>query len=99
MEFFDNALNKAKDVFDVACHKTDEIVTIQKQKFSIATLKRKRSADLEKLGIIYFKLICNEEIEDEETLGLVEEIKDKTVKIKDLRAEMQAVKEKNNDEL
>lgn len=99
MEFFDNALNKAKDAIDVTRRKTDEIVTVQKLKFDIASTKRKRSLDLEKLGIIYFKLLQDAEIEDEDTLNLVEEIREKTLKIKELRAEIDAVKENNNDEI
>lgn len=99
MDFFDNAINKAKDVFDFAYRKTDEIVTVQKQKFDIATLKRKRNEDFEKLGKIYFKLISDNEIEDTETLILVEEIKQKNEKIKELRAEIEAAKEIEDDEI
>ena len=29
MGFFDNAINKTKEVFDVACKKTDEVVTVE----------------------------------------------------------------------
>ncbi len=97
MDFFDNAISKAKDAFDVACRKTDEIVTTQKQKFDIATLKRRRSEDLEKLGMIYFKLISKTEIEDTETLLLVEAIKEKNNKIKELRAEIEAAKGTNDE--
>ena len=99
MDFFDNAITKAKDAFDVACRKTDEIVTTQKQKFDIASLKKRRSEDLEKLGVIYFKLISETEIEDTETLLLVEEIKEKNNKIKELRAEIEAANGKTDDEL
>lgn len=99
MDFFDNAFSKAKDAFDVAVRKTDEVVTVQKLKFEVASLKRKRSTDLENLGIIYFKMLSNTEIEDEETLALVEGIKEKNLKIMELRAEIDAAKEKNNDEL
>ncbi len=99
MEFFDNALNKAKDALDITRRKTDEIVTIQKLKFDIASTKRKRSYELEKLGVIYFKMIQNEDIEDEEILSLVEGIKEKTLKIKELRYEIDSAKENNNDEI
>ena len=68
----------------------------------IFDIDSKKSALAEERGIKAYssldELICDKEIEDEETLNLVEEIKDKTIKIKELRAEMQALKEKNNDE-
>ena len=31
MSFIDDAINKTKEVFDVACKKTDEVVTTQKK--------------------------------------------------------------------
>ena len=39
MGFLDDAINKTKEVFDVACQKTGEVVTTEKQKFNIASLK------------------------------------------------------------
>ncbi len=99
MDFFDNALNKAKDAFDIARHKTDEVFSTQKQKFDIASLKRKRSGDFEELGIIYFKMIKDSEIEDDVTFALVESIKEKNAKIRQLREEIEAAKGRNNDEL
>lgn len=99
MDFFDNAFNKAKDVFDVAYRKTDEIVTTQKQRFEIATLKRKRNEDLVKLGKIYFKLISDTNIDDDDTLILIEKIKEKNNKIKELREEIEATKGNSDDEL
>ena len=99
MDFFDNALNKAKDAFDIAVRKSDEVVTVQKLKFEVASIKKKRSDDLEKLGIIYFKMLSNSEIEDDETRALVESVKEKNLKIKELRADIEEAKEKNNDEL
>jgi len=99
MDFFDNAFNKAKDVFDVAYRKTDEIVTTQKQRFEIATLKRKRNEDLVELGKIYFKLISDTNIDDDDTLILMEKIKEKNNKIKELREEIEATKGNNDDEL
>ena len=59
MSFIDDAINKTKEVFDVACKKTDEVVTTQKQKFSIASLESKREKDFADLGRIYFELAKN----------------------------------------
>ena len=92
MDFFDNALNKAKDAIDIACSKTDKIVTEQKQKFDIAALKKKRRDDFEKLGKIYYKKECGEDISDVEIKTLIDQITDKNKKIKELRDEIVAAK-------
>ena len=57
MEFLDSALVKAKEVFDVACKKTNEVVSSGKQKFDVASIESKRSKDFEKLGKLYFNMI------------------------------------------
>ena len=57
MDFLDNALEKAKEVFDVARTKTTEVVSTQKQKFDVVSLENKRSKDFEQLGIFYFDMI------------------------------------------
>ena len=51
MDFFDDAVNKAKEALDVACKKTNEVVTTQKQRFDIASLEAKRTRDFEALGL------------------------------------------------
>ena len=63
MDFFDNALDKAKEAIDIVSKKTGEVVTAQKQKFDIASLENKKAKDFEKLGEIYFSLIKDAEIE------------------------------------
>ena len=54
MDFIDDAVTKAKEAFDVACKKTNEVVTTQKQKFDIASLEAKRTKDFEALGRFYY---------------------------------------------
>ena len=56
MGFFEDAISKTKEVFDVVCQKTGEIVTTEKQKISIASLKSKREKDYAALGKIYFEI-------------------------------------------
>lgn len=94
MDFFDNAVSKAKEAFDVACKKTNEVVSAQKQKFDAASISNKRDKDFEELGKIYFEMIKNTEPEDEKIKALVEEIKDKNQKIKDIQDEINAAKNK-----
>ena len=81
MDFLDNAVNKAKEVFDVAYQKTSEAVNVGKQKFDIAATEGKMEKDFASLGKIYYALIENQEIEDDKTLKLVLAIKDKKAKI------------------
>lgn len=92
MEFFDNAFSKAKEVFDVACKKTGEVVSVQKQKIDIATIESKRNKDFLSLGKIYFKKIKDTEIEDKEIASLVEAIKEKNEQIKQINEEIKETK-------
>lgn len=92
MDFLDNAVNKAKEVFDVACKKTNEVVTTQKQKFDIATIVSKRNKNFEALGKLYFEAVKDTEIEDDEVKSLVAKIKEKTELIKQINEEMGAIK-------
>ena len=48
MGFLEDAVGKTKEVFDIACKKTDEILTLEKQKFNLASLKSKREKDIRK---------------------------------------------------
>ena len=64
MEFFDNALNKAREAIGIACKKTEEVVSVQKQKFDIATIENKRNKDFEKLGKLYFEVFGENETKE-----------------------------------
>lgn len=89
MEYFENAVNKAKDVFDVAISKTDKLVKRQKLNFEIASLKNKRSKDLEKLGVIYFKSLNGYEADGDMVNSLAESVKEKNKLIKEMREEIE----------
>ncbi|MBR7133261.1 MAG: hypothetical protein IKD04_06975 [Clostridia bacterium] len=94
MEFLDNAVTKAKEAFDIACKKTNEVVSTQKQKFDIAAIENKRDKDYERLGKLYFELVKNSEIENAEIEAIVTEIKEKNEKIKALKEEINSSKNK-----
>lgn len=94
MGFFDNALNKTKEVLDVACKKTDEVVTIEKQKFAIASLKSKREKDYADLGRIYYEIIKESTELDDDTRNLVDAISEKSEEIERLNADIQNIKNK-----
>ena len=88
MDFFDEAVGKAKDIFDVACKKTGEAVNTGKLKLEIATLETKMDKDYEALGKIYY-----ESIKDSDDLETA------TAKIRDLISEKQSKIEAIKEEL
>ena len=94
MSFIDDAINKTKEVFDVACKKTDEVVTTQKQKFSIASLESKREKDFADLGRIYFELAKNSTDLTDEARNLVDAISEKNAEIARLDQDIQNTKNK-----
>ena len=94
MDFFDDAVSKDKEVFGVAKKKTEDVVTTQKQKFDIASMENKLEKDYSALGKLYFKIVENEEIEDENVKSIVEMIKEKNQKITEIKEEMSANKNK-----
>ena len=94
MDFLDNAIDKAREIFDVASKKTTEVVTTQKQKFDISSIENKRSKDFQKLGEIYYEQIKDTQIENEEIKILVEEIAIKNQKIDELNEEINNAKNK-----
>ena len=94
MDFLDNATVKAKEIFDVARKKTNETVGIQKQKFNIGSLENKRSKDFEVLGEIFYNKIKNGDVVDADVSEIVSSIDEKNDKIKQLKEEINTVKNK-----
>ncbi len=94
MEFFDNAVSKAKEAFDVARKKTGEVVNTEKQKFDVSSLKSKREKDFSALGKIYFELIKDSDELDTEVKELVDAVKEKNEKIDALNVEILNAKNK-----
>lgn len=92
MDFFDNALGKAKEAIDIVSKKTGEVVNTQKQKFDIASIENKRSKDFEKLGEIYYAILKDTDIEDENTKALVDAITQKDEEIMRHNTELNKLK-------
>lgn len=92
MGFLDDAITKTKEVFDVACKKTDEIVTVEKQRFNIASLKTKREKDYTALGKIYFDIIKDDDALDENVRTLIDSIIKKNEEIERLTDEIENIK-------
>lgn len=94
MDIFDNAVNKAKEAFDVACKKTGEVVNVQKNKFDLATLESKKAKDFEALGKIYYESVKDSADNSPNVQELVEAIKIKNDKIEELRKDIRIAKNK-----
>ena len=94
MEFFDNAVDKAKDALNIAYKKTGEVVNTQKQKFDAASLKNKCCKDYEALGKIYFELVKDKEDNTDNVQALVDALKEKLARIDEINAEIQNAKNK-----
>ncbi len=92
MDFFDNALNTAKEAIEIVSKKTEEVVTTGKQKFNIASLENQCSKTFKALGEIYYNQIKNSEIEDDEIKAIVNSITQKQEEINKLKAELEASK-------
>lgn len=92
MEFFDDALNKTKEVFEAVSQKTSEVVTTEKQRFDVASLKSKRQKDYAALGKIYYKMILDNGEAPEDAKVIAEAITAKSNEIDRLNKEIQNAK-------
>lgn len=92
MDFFDNALNKTREAFEITKKKTAEIYNVQKLKYNILTLENNRNKDLQRLGFIYYKQLKNAEIEDETVANLVDSVASKNAEIKAIKEEINSLK-------
>ena len=88
MGFLDDALNKTKEVIDVACKKTDEVVSVEKLKFNISSIKKNREKEYVELGKIYFEMIKDKDDLSEQEQKIVYGIIRKTNVIEELNREI-----------
>ena len=94
MGFLDDAINKTKEVFNVAYKKTDEVVTVEKQKFNVASLKSKLDKDYADLGKIYYELVKDGADLSDEVRNIVDAISEKQEEIARLNEDIQNIKNK-----
>lgn len=85
-EFIDNAVDKARAAFDIACKKTGEFVSSSKQKIDIATMENKLKKLYEELGKLEYGAL-NGEDNAEAINEKCEEIKTKLSEIDAAKAE------------
>lgn len=94
MDFLDNAINKAKEVVDIAYKKTEEVVLTEKQRFDIASLNSKIDKDYKALGEIFYKHYKDSEDIPEDAKAIMNSINEKILKIKELKEEIGETKNK-----
>lgn len=92
MEFFDDAVNKTKEVFETVSKKTSEVITTEKQRFDMNSLKNKREKDFTALGKIYFELVKDDDGAKDAVKELVAGIKEKSEEIDRLASLIQNAK-------
>lgn len=88
MEFFDDVINKTRDAIDVAYKKTNEVVSIQKQKLDISSMESKLSKTFTELGKVCFDFISEEKEVTEEAKLIVKEIAKKQAEIDEAKAQV-----------
>ena len=94
MDFLDNAISKAKEVVDIAYKKTEEVVTIEKQRFDIASLNSKIDKDYAALGRIFYNQYKDSGDIPDNAKIIIEAIDEKLIKIKELKEEISETKNK-----
>lgn len=81
MENFEEAVLKAKEIFDTACKKTGEVVSVQKHKLELAGLKNELEKTYAILGQMYYEKIKDEECGDNTMSLVLENIRQQLVDI------------------
>lgn len=92
-DFFDNAVDKAKNLFDAACHKTDEVIAVEKLKIKQASCKNKISKDYKLLGKLYFESFKDNEDIPEEFKQLIKDIEYNFSLIEKAQKDIDVIKE------
>ena len=82
----DNILVKAKDVFETAYKKADDVVSIQKQKFDVSSLENKLNKDFETLGRLCYEEMQKGAFSDAQAFKTVfDEISSKSAQIEEMK--------------
>lgn len=85
----DNIFEKARDIFETAYRKTENVVSNQKQKFDIHSLELKLNKNYEILGKAYFGLLKKGETVDADSLQpIIGEINQLTLAIELAKEEL-----------
>lgn len=94
MSSFDDTILKAKEMLDIAAKKTDEFVSVSKQKIKISSLSSDLKTAYAKLGKRCYTELKNNEVDDPEVAAIIEEIKGYIVEIKALKDDVDNIEGK-----
>lgn len=94
MNSFDDTVQKAKEVLDIAAKKTGEFVSVGKQKIKISSLYSKLNKAYTSLGKRCYSELKNNEVDDLEVAALISEIKQYIAEIKNLKEEIDNIEGK-----
>jgi len=86
--FFDEALDKAKEVFDCAEKKTNEVVNTSKLRLNASTLNSQISKDYETLGNLYYQLVEDGLEPAEESKEIISQLVEKNERLKVLKRQI-----------
>ena len=92
-DFFDSAVDKAKNLFDAACHKTDEVIAVEKLKIKQASCKNKISKDYKLLGKLYFENFRDNDDIPEEFKQIIKDIEYNFTLIEKAQKDIDIIKE------
>lgn len=88
MEFLDQTVQKAKEIFEIAYQKTGDAVNTGKQKLEIASLENKLNKEYRLLGKLYYNAYkSGEEVDLDNIIQNIDAIK-KQIKLKKEELEM-----------
>ncbi len=76
MDFINETLDKAKDLFSAAKQKTEEVVSVGKQKLDIVSLENKESKLYARLGKNAFGYLADNQDLPKELADIIAEIKE-----------------------
>ena len=86
MGLFEDAIVKAKDVFDIAAKKTGEVVSVQKLKIKKSQVNSLLNKDFETLGRVYFEQ--NSHTKDDKYKLIIDSIKEKLDEISEIEQQI-----------
>ena len=85
----DNIFEKAKDIFEAAYRKTENVVVYQKQKLDVQSLESKLNKNYEILGKAYYGMLSRKEEFDSESLKpILDEINENIIAVNAAKEEL-----------
>ncbi len=85
---FEDAVIKAKELFDTTGKKVDEVINVQKIKLSIAKQKAQIKEDFQLLGRLYYSGTKRDNVDPEALQAIVDQIELEKDKLRELETEL-----------